>query len=347
MQFLSSDVGIVALEEVKHARRCIVISAYCAPDSTMVRALRACRISTLIFSAEYAVNDPHRLEALANTVTVKCVEPDSPGGKLHAKVVLCERMDGSEWALVGSANYTHLGWFTNQEAAISLDSREVSDASTILRIRSWVKEVVSHASAPDWDQAKAIFSAQARRRLVLRVGVDASETERRYWVLKTRSSTTRINHWKSFLAENVVAVGWSRLGVDPAGLDRKALVHAVSHAYPEKRPYGAAVLENFVGMANGDIVIVANGYTAQTMAPVHVYGVARIEGPFWKDWTSNWWKHKHPAVIQPIEAALPKGTLEACFGKGSMRQTLHKITPKAFRQFCDAVRELTGITIAL
>jgi HKD family nuclease len=111
---------------------------------------------TLIISEEFTINDPYKLEELPDTATVRSVPADSENGKLHAKVLVVKRPDGGLWALVGSANMTWQGLFSNQEACVVLESWTTADRTAIETITDWFDSLLNTARSPDLEAAKTI-----------------------------------------------------------------------------------------------------------------------------------------------------------------------------------------------
>jgi hypothetical protein len=57
---------------------------------------------------------------------------------------------------------------------------------------------------------------------------------------------------------------------------------------------------------------------------VHIYGLARVTGPFRADrFDGRKRRFKHDAVIQPVGIDLPKDAVAEVLGKGSLRETIH------------------------
>jgi phosphatidylserine/phosphatidylglycerophosphate/cardiolipin synthase-like enzyme len=123
-----------------HAISVRIVSAFFSPGSDMLKRLNAAKNLRLVISEEFTVNNPQKIETL-KTALIRSVPIDSDQGKLHAKVFLAEMPDGSDWALLGSANLTDQGLFFNQEACIALSSVDTADQSTIAEIKEWFRAV--------------------------------------------------------------------------------------------------------------------------------------------------------------------------------------------------------------
>ena len=188
--------------------------------------------------------------------------------------------------------------FANREACTVIDSSGGSEA--LRDIRNWFDTLWNEARQPDLAQAKLIFDARSRYRLMPRPGRDV-DAEATYWALKTTSGKTGKQHWPSFLAESVIAVGWADIPVDPSKVDDDKLRAAIAKTYPDDDVSGAAKkIRRFVDLKGGDIVVLCRGYAANQSKNVHIYGLARVTGAFRDDKKTRWdWRFKHNAVIQP------------------------------------------------
>ena len=92
----------------------------------------------LIVSEEYTVTNPHQLGQLPRE-SVHSVPTYDIHGKLHSKIVIIRRKDGSRWAYVGSANMTSQGMLSNQEAGMVLDP--AADAEAFHDIDQWFMQL--------------------------------------------------------------------------------------------------------------------------------------------------------------------------------------------------------------
>jgi hypothetical protein len=349
MRFLVAGVGERLLAELHVAREVTIATAYALPDDATLAALQSAPKVTLIFSEEFGINDPDRLESLARTATVVGIRTDHPHGKLHAKVVLCVRGDGSRWALVGSANLTHGGLFVNQEACIELDSRNPADAPEIGAIAMWLTKLSASAKQPDWAAARLIWKAEGEKRLSRTATPRAqSGSSVGYWALKTTSGG-ETDHWPQFQAEQVVAIGWEGVAVWPPHVTDSVLANEVRTAYPNysvvAAQQSARKLRRFFSMAVGDLVLILRGYAGNQSKPVHIYGVARIEGPAFDDPTSAWWRFKFPAVVQSLGIELPRDVVAAALGRESLLEAIHQIDEAGFDRVRLALRQAEGVAL--
>ena len=266
----------------------------------MLHALAALPKLKLIVSEEFAFTNPYKLEKLKLNL-LRSVAPDDVHGKLHAKILILKRRNGSYWTLLGSANLTHQGMFSNQEACVVMESGDPADDESAQAIRDWFDSLFQRARRPDLDQAKLIYDAQSRYRRVPRPANEAA-TEPGYWALKTTSGSTGQQHWPMFLAENVVAVGWEDLPVDPSKVSDVQLRAAIKETYPDDSNMSVNIavmsIKKFVSLDNEDIVLLCRGYTSAQKKDVRIHGVARVIGPFRAERRRRGhWRFKHDAVI--------------------------------------------------
>jgi hypothetical protein len=316
------DIGRIVLNELHNAIDVRLAMAYFNPDKGALTALRDVPRLTLIISEEFTINDPYKLEELPSTATVRSVPADSENGKLHAKVLVVKRPDGDLWVLVGSANMTWQGLFSNQEACVVLESRNTADRTAIDRITDWFDSLLNTARSPDLEAAKTVFNSRSQYRLERRpVSTTTTEATTRYWALKCTSGSLGEVHWPSFLSEHEIAIGWPDIGVDPSGVSKLEIRDAIADAYPDEMDATGAAdkITKFVELNIGDIVLICRGFPSNSREPVHIYGIARVTGPFRDDRSSKWaWRFKHDAVIQQVQMYLPKEVVATALGKGSL-----------------------------
>ena len=338
MKFLTDDIGEVVIRELSKAVETRVAVAFFSPDDRLLSALNAVPKLTVIVSEEFTVNNPYLLERLSKA-KLRSVPPDSDNGKLHAKVLIAKRANGSFWCLVGSANLTWPGLFSNQEACVVFESRDSGDAESVAEIRSWFDSLIESSRTPDLEQANLVFDARSRYRLERR-SAERKTTGEGYWALKTTSGATGEPHWENFLAESVVAIGWSEIGVDPSKLSDVELRAAINKAYEGWESRAASKIKKFVEMKVGDIVLLCRGYAPVQEKPVHIHGLARVTGPFRYDKKSKWWKYKHDAVIQAVDVNLPKALVASALGRDSLRQTIHDLEKAEFDGLARELRKV-------
>ena len=339
VRFLSNGIGDVVMEELGQALEACLAVAFFNPDDRMLGALSAITKLTLIVSEEFTINNPYKLEKL-KAATIRSVPPDDENGKLHAKVLIVKRRDSSYWTLLGSANLTWQGMFSNQEACVVMDSRDSGDETSVRELRNWFDSLMTTAKLPDLDLAKLIFDERSKYRLVTRLPNEVTGSVG-YWALKTTSGSTGKQHWPSFLAESVIAIGWTDIPVDPAKVSDSELRAAIEATYPNTDTSGAATkIRKFTDMKVGDIVLLCRGYASTQTKDVHIHGLARVTGPFRDDRETKWdWRFKHDAIIQVINMDLPKDVVASALGKQSLMQTVHELREGEFDQFVAELRK--------
>jgi HKD family nuclease len=352
MKFAVSGLGTTLRTELASASAAIVAVAYFNPDDTTLTALARLPNFRLVVSDDFQINDPHKLEHLAQNAMIRAAPSDASEGKLHSKVFLVRRQDGTRWAMVGSANLTWQGLFSNQEACIILDSVESTDDSHLNDVEAWFERIISEAHQIDFEVAKRIFHTRARYRFQ-RPDLHPLSTEeptgsRRYWALKTTTGAYGGQHWSDFLAEDVIAIGWRGLGLNPSVASDGELRQAVRRAYPDRGANRAVKkIRRFIELRVGDLVLVCRGYPPNSTADVHIYGVARVAGPFVDDSASSWWRFKHPAVIQVIDQKMPRHIVARGLNRDSLMETIHELEPGSFKDLVKALREILGVTVNL
>lgn len=280
MDFLTKPgIGERVLSDLQSAVDVRLAVAYFNPDKRMFKFLRGLGRLTLIISEEFTINDPGKLSSVSQFATVRSVPAETE--KLHAKVLICRQADGEVRVLVGSANFTKHGLFHNREACISLDSCNETDQSTIKRIEDWFEALFKSARKPDLEKARHIFEARSLER--------RGTASTRYWALKTTSGFTREDYWQNFLEDGVVAIGWPEIALNPDGVSKSQLIHSLLKAYPQEirnpkaAAFAATKLKKFVGLNEGDLVLICRGYAPNKEELVHIYGFGRITGPFEDD----------------------------------------------------------------
>lgn len=342
MKFLSHGIGKLVLEELGKASEAYLAVAFFNPDSRMLDALAALAKLKLIVSEEFAVTNPYKLEKLKPDL-LRSVPPGGDQGKLHAKVLIIRRRNGSFWTLLGSANLTHPGMFANQEACVVMESDNPADEQSAREIRSWFDFMFQRARRPDLDQAKLIYDAQSHYRRVPRAASEAV-AERGHWVLKTTSGSTGKLHWPMFLAEKVIAVGWEDLPIDPSKVSDDQLRAGLKETYPDDPNMSVSIaamtIRKFVDLEIDDIVLICRGYTSNQKRDVHIHGVARVIGPFRAERRRRGhWRFKHDAVIQEVNIDLPRDLVATALDKQSLRQTIHALTKAEFDRFAGKLKE--------
>lgn len=340
MRFLSDGIGDQVIDWLDQAVEVFLAVAFFSPDEPMMAALSAVPKLMIVVSEEFTVNDPYKLERLENAES-RSVPPDHEHGKLHAKVLIAKMRDDSFLALLGSANLTHHGMFSNQEACAILESSRMEDADAISSMMKWFHLVFRNAQEPNLTLAKLIFDQRSRDRLVRRPEIALADPAS-YWALKTTSGgPSGDEHWPRLLAEGIVAIGWEELSVDPSQVTDQELRSALraDFGYTDRQvDIAASTIRKFIDLEDGAILLLCRGYTSNQRADVHIYGFARVTGPFQADaFNGAEWRFKHEAVIQRIDATLPRDTMATALEKESMRQTMHELDEPSFTRIAEAL----------
>ena len=200
MQFLTRPViASKVVENLKGASEVSLAVAYFSPDQELMQTLRRIPQLTLVVSDEFAINDPYKLEVLSRSGTVRCVPADCPRGRLHAKVMITRQPSGQLFALVGSANLTWQGIFSNQEACVALASREASDLAVIGSVTNWFDTLLENSQTIDFPAAKRIFDARSQYTLEPRMVSSLHAVAKpSYWALKCTSGAYGKEHSQNF-----------------------------------------------------------------------------------------------------------------------------------------------------
>src|SRR5882724_778322 len=346
MRFATQNLREVLQAELGLAGKVKIAVAFFNPEDAVLAALRTVPDLKLIVSENFEINNPYKLERLAQSATIGMVPADTTAGKLHAKVFLVRRRNGSLWGLVGSANLTRPGLSSNQEACVILESSETADLILLNEIEAWFNRLEDSCVQIDFALAKEVFNTRARYGLDITQDARAeTKNETRYWALKTTEGATGQSHWQDFLAENVIAIGWPLARVNPAFVEKRELEEAIKKAYPgEDYKRAATKILWFVRLLIGDVVLICRGYNSQQTGDVHIYGIARITEQYRYE-PNSWWIHKHKAILQIIDDRLPVHLVREALTKKSLMQTLHLLSPEEFEAFARVLQLTLGITI--
>jgi|GEM_PF-1758049 len=342
MRFISDGIGELVSQMLKQAARVQLASAYFSPSKPHLTLLSTIRSLDIVISAEFEVNNPHTLEKLANA-NRRSIDPDPENGKLHAKVLIIRLKDNSDWILLGSANITHQGMFSNREACIEIRSEVPEDQAVIKSIRHWYDTVLNDSDPLDMLGAKKIWSMRSMYRLVPRPPQTATSGVG-YWVLKSTEGATGKDHWEEFLDERVVAIGWEKLSVDPSKMmDGTLLQSAIKKSYPDytskQASQAAAKIRKFVNLSEGDTLVICRGYPATQQKAVSIRGLARITGTFRAEkYRSGKWRFKHNAVVQRVDVKIPKEAFAKAIEKGSLMETIQSLSRDQFEKLSDLIR---------
>ncbi len=332
MRFVSDHVGDEVVRELTGASSVRIAVAYFKPDDPTLGAIQSAQHLKLVVSEEFTVTNPHQLGTLPRQ-SVHSVPTDDPQGKLHAKVVIVRRTNGSRWAYVGSANMTTQGLFSNQEAGLVLDSK--ADSVAIDDVEQWFAQLWDRSAEPDLVAACAIYDNQANYQLVRRPA-GAATSAPGYWALKATEGSDGVSHWLDFQADRVVAIGWSGCPGDPSQMSdaqlRAALATGIGLVGGEITA-GLNSIRAFQRMPDNSLLLLCRGYNSTQHSDVHVYGVARVTGPFYEDSQPRWnWRFKRPAVLQPINQNVPRATIAGALGPRSLLRTIHHLDQQGFNR---------------
>ena len=341
MKFLSHGIGELVLERLGAAIEARLAVAFFNPDDQMLDALAKIKKLQLVISEEFTINNPYKLEKL-KSAQLCSISPDDARGKLHAKVLAVTLRDGTNWVLLGSANLTYQGMFSNQEACVVMESSDPADKSIMRQTSDWMDLIFQNAQPLKLDQAKLIFDGRSQYQLVPRPHADVA-TDIGYWVLKATSGASGRSYWPMFLEESVIAVGWNGLPVDPSKVSDSELYGALKKKYDysdREATVAANQIRKFVGLKLGDIILLCRGYAPAQRKDVHIHGVARVTGPFRADaWKRDSWRFKHDVVIQEINLDLPKNAVASALRKQSLRQTIHALEKTDFERLTRKLKE--------
>jgi hypothetical protein len=135
-------------------------------------------------------------------------------------------------------------------------------------------------------------------------------------------------------------VGWEAIDVDPSKVTNEELRAALKAISDKDANGSAAKIRKFVDLEIDDIVLVCCGYSAnQKRKEVHIYGIARVTGPFRAEPPNGDWRFKHNAVIQTIEMDLPRDVMASALGKETLLHTIHSLTRAQFDQVAEKLKE--------
>lgn len=359
MEFATANLGTSLLRELKAASKVVAAVAYFNPEETVLSALKKVPKLKLLITADFQVNNPYKLASLCRAgVWVRAVPVDSTTGKLHSKVFLVQRRDGTCWAMVGSANLTRAGLFSNQEACLILDSRQASDEVQLSQIKAWLDDICGcEYPEIDFDVAKSIYETRTRVKVTsVRSGSAAIESPHAdgYWALKPGWGG---EYWQNFLAENVVSLGWGEMSGNPATMKPEEIERSYRAAWPKDsggtvHVNVAQIIKFTQSIGVGDVVLVCGRYDGTPLGKardVFIYGVARtiqIGGKcFVDDKRSSWFRFKRRAVIQRIELFIPRKIIAKALDKGAFVPTIQAIDREGFERLSKVLHAEYGVTI--
>lgn len=348
----NDKIGDRLYAEFRRARNVCVAMAYFLPNDAALGLMDKVPDLRIIVSDEFNINNPDKLKALTNKGRVRCIptSPEYTHGRLHAKVIWGMRDDSSEFAIVGSANLTTEGLFSNQEACIFFDSKIQGDAQVIHSVSSWFNYVWTGAVHFDYKKAKTVFDNTCRHWRKRNRTYAKDSAIPNYWVLKTTEGAGGKSYWHQFLEEDVIAIGWKELSIDPAEVSHQELISALKSVWDytaRQCSIAANTIREFThDVRPGDMVVISGGYPPNSEKDVYIYGVARVTGEF-RETKGPGWRYIHDANIQIIERYFPKSLLVSCLHRQSLLKTIHRIDQAGFETLCVILRSDYGIVVAV
>ena len=347
MELIAGQPGNRLLQTLNQSSAVTAAVAFFAPSRELVTALRGVPRLCLTVSDEWTINNPVALRDLAEQgARVLCVSAEL-WRKLHSKVVLCTLVEGGRARFIGSANLTHRGLFQNEEATLLLTDPE--DAKTLDELQSWLSFLDAHAGVPDWTSALAAWD-RASRELPWYLRQVPAPAAHRHWAVKTTEGANGRQYWAQFVAEGVVAIGWPGIAQNPARLSVAAIADLIAAAYPSMSPRALSSATRKINLfANevhiGDSVLLCRGYNSRQRRPVHVHGLAVVEGPCRLDVTSDWWTLKRDAQLTVSECDLPVTFVAQSLAKRSLLETIHRLPDNGFHALLLGARQEYGILL--
>ncbi|MFO0798878.1 MAG: phospholipase D-like domain-containing protein [Gemmataceae bacterium] len=355
MEFVTSGLGDRLRRELRRAARVDIAVAYFNPDPQTLQALQRVPRLRLLVSDDFEINDPDSLQALdSRSNYIRAVSAELHGGNLHAKVYLIERKDGTNWAMVGSANLTRPGLCSNQEACVILDERDTTDTDALVDIRTWIgRSLGRHFDPIDFALARAIFTNRSRR-IGIGSGVASTQPDATYWGLKPGECG---EYWNHFLAESVIAMGWEPMP-DTSTMSHEQMLSAYRVHWPsasDQSVYGnVGQIRRFTQeMSSGQLVLLCGRYdsTGGVDRDVYIYGIARtldVGGRcYFYDRRSRWWHFKRHAAIQRICEPLPRSLVARALDCWAFVPTIIELDRPGFLRLERVLRSRLGIVVSV
>lgn len=328
----------------------IIVSPFFSIDGQLKSLLTGIPNLQVIVGDEFSTNNPRPLRELSETASndIKCIYKNQFDKRLHAKVFYSVEGTGRRRALVGSANFTVSGLTKNEERAVSFDSDSEIDLPILDQIKSWIDRLQLAATDIDWSQAIRQFEHSPNP---THQNEDfhsyLKDIAQNYWVLKTTEGKDGRSRWKEFVEERVVSIGWTDLvriigadqRIEPSKytlpLLRAAAVQWERGQVRERRQnHAVKMLDWFCrSFSRGDRIIVCRGFAANQKSGVLLYGLAIVDGDTIEDLQSDWWLLKRKAVLLKKEIEIPRRIYAETLGKGSLLQTIHRISEEKYEAF--------------
>ena len=337
------------------ATKVVIVSPFFTFNNKIESLLISVPRLQVIVGDEFSTIDPDPLKVLSERAScdVNCIYRAKFGRTLHAKVFYAES-SGRRQAMLGSANFTVRGLTDNEEQAVSFDSLCESDRPILDELELWMHELQQSATEIDWARAKRQYE-QSPNPCDRADGFDTylRSSAQNFWILKTTEGSKGDSHWSDFVEENVISIGWDdivRIISDEEGLEPNeytradlyaAAVRWTGEANRLSNPnHAAKMLDWFASeFSIGDRIIVCRGYASRQRADVHLYGLAIVDGDAFDDATSDWWRLKRRAVLEPMQMDIPKDAFVNTLGKGSLLHTVHRISEHSYQRFLRRIRE--------
>jgi HKD family nuclease len=345
MEFATSGLQERLLKELGRAAHADIGVAYFGPDEKTLAALKKVPRLRLLVANDFQANNPEPLEALSKSHWVRAVVPELHGGNLHSKVYLIRRKDKSFWAMVGSANLTRPGLTTNQEACVILDSAEGDDLSDV---RAWIKALFGQEYEEiDFELARAVFETRNRRSSKGATKKPLTTGATQFWALKPGYCG---EYWQNFLAEDVVAIGWGKMG-DASAMTREQAIEAYRAVWPRGVNFNVAQIIRFTQtMSVGDLVLICGRYdSVGAEKDAYIYGIARtksVDGQcYFYDAKSDWYRFKRHATIQRVEQYLPRSLIAHALDVGAIVPTIHDLDKAGFTRLAKLLRTELGVVL--
>lgn len=360
MKFTTTAHGAVLLRELKNAAKASIAVGFFNPDKAELLALGKIPKLRLLVSDDFQFNNPYKLESLCRRgVFIRAVRAESTIGKLHSKVYVIERQDGSRWAMVGSANLTRSGLYANQEACVVFDSRQHGDDVHLAQINGWLDEICDEVHPEiDFEVAKAVYETRAKYSAIpagsRNASVHSPQEATGYWALKPGY---RGECWQNFLAEDVIAIGWNAIRGNPSAMSAEEAEKAYRASYPDAPQQSIKInvpqILNFVqSIEVGDLVLICGRFDGINKSnDVFIYGIARMRSVdgrcYFDDKKSDWYRFKRHATIQRIEESVSRKKLASALGKASFVPTILTLNGQAFKRLASVLRAELGVAVTV
>jgi len=349
MKLITNDhdrkIGDILNEELPDVENLKVSIAYFIPDADTINKIKSIPCYKIVVSGEFHINNPNKINQLNGKGLVRFIKPEDR--KLHAKVILGTRKNSTQFAIVGSANLTHHGLFSNQEMGTWFDSSSADDIPIISQIKEWLDTMWDNSLEFDYKEALKIFNASKRKWNNRYKQPSSQIDESNYWILKTTEGTNGTDYWQQFLSDSVIAIGWKELNINPLSTSSSTLISKLKQIY-DYTDFQAKVnlhtIETFMNKIKpGDMIVISKGYNKVSDREIFLYGLARVTGGFETRPNVNKWIYVHEAAIQPIEEYIPISVFVRAFDIKTMEKTIHSINIQKFTEFSNILHNEYGI----